>query len=315
LPAVLRVYVGCAAVLFGDVALADLVKIHISSGKATMMRCDNFALPLPKVVERVKINLRNQDMRFFLYDETTGHAPATLYRKSRFMHEEMPDYAEQAEFDRRLAELIEVDEMSRGPEDADLAATLRRAGVKILGCAIVDDDASPALDDPCGAHLTYRSLIACGDTALGTGLANLPRSLDSYRALRGLAENVLDPIIDWFGSIELTYGFCSPELARLIPGRIAPALDQHAAHELNRLGKPVCSRLGAAVDFLVRDEDMCEVAKWVATNVPFDRLYVYGRDRPIHVSVGPENKREVYEMVTRPNGRRIPKKIKGFVEL
>ena len=64
---------------------------------------------------------------------------------------------------------------------------------------------------------------------------------------------VLDPVIDYFGMIRLTYGFCSPELAKEVPGRIDPKRDQHAAHELNRLRNPVCSRLGAAVDFIVED--------------------------------------------------------------
>jgi hypothetical protein len=45
----------------------------------------------------------------------------------------------------------------------------------------------------------------------------------------------LDPVIDWFGMIELTYGFCSPALARQVSGRIDPKRDQHAAHERNRL--------------------------------------------------------------------------------
>lgn len=308
LPALLRVYVGCAAVLYGDLALADLVKIHIASGKVTMMRCDDFDLPLPKVVERVKINLRTQDVRFFAYDETTGYVPATLYLKSRFMNEEMSGYAEQAEFDRCVAELVEVDEMSLGSDDNEFTAALRRAGLKIAGRSIVEDDAHPMLDDPCGAHLTYRDLIICGETARKTGLPNLPLSLDSYHALRDLAEKVLDPVIDWYGSIELTYGFCSPELARQIPGRIAPSLDQHAAHELNRSGKPICPRLGAAVDFLVQDEDMYEVARWVAANTPFDRLYIYGRDQPIHVSYGPERKRDAWEMTKGADGRRIPKR-------
>ena len=64
---------------------------------------------------------------------------------------------------------------------------------------------------------------------------------------------ILDPVIDYFGMIRLTYGFCSPELAKEIPSRIDPKRDQHAAHELNRLRNPVCSRLGAAVDFIVED--------------------------------------------------------------
>jgi len=126
-------------------------------------------------------------------------------------------------------------------------------------------------------------------------------------ALQDLAEQVLDPVIDWFGMIHLTYGFCSPELAREIPARIEPKLDQHAAHEVNRRGKPVCERLGAAVDFIVEDEDMLEVARWVAANTPFDRLYFYGSDRPIHVSYGPEQSRQVVRMIAGKTGRLIPR--------
>jgi hypothetical protein len=84
--------------------------------------------------------------------------------------------------------------------------------------------------------------------------------------------------------IKLTYGFCSSELARKIPGRIAPKLDQHAAHEQNRSGNPVCERGGAAVDFLVEFEDMTEVSQWIAENLTFDRMYIYGPDKPIHLS-------------------------------
>jgi hypothetical protein len=48
--------------------------------------------------------------------------------------------------------------------------------------------------------------------------------------------------------------------------------DQHAAHELNTRGKPICDRLGAAADFLVPYESMLEVAQWVVENTPLDRL-------------------------------------------
>ena len=94
--------------------------------------------------------------------------------------------------------------------------------------------------------------------------------------------------MDYFGGIRLTFGFCSRELAARIAGRIAPALDQHAACELNARGKPICPRLGAAVDFLVPDESMLEVARWIAANTPFDRLYYYGDRKPVHVSASPE---------------------------
>ena len=84
----------------------------------------------------------------------------------------------------------------------------------------------------------------------------MPKEPDTYTALYELAINVLDPIIEYFGSIKLTYGFCSSELSRAILRGIAPNLDQHAAHEKNRKGGYVCERLGAAVDFIVEDENM-----------------------------------------------------------
>ena len=114
-------------------------------------------------------------------------------------------------------------------------------------------------------------------------------------------------MIDYFGMIKLTYGFCSHELARQVSGRIAPELDQHASYEKNRLGNPICSRLGAAVDFLIEDEDMIEVANWIIGNLAFDRLYIYESDRPLHVSFGPANSRRTYRMTMRASGARIPR--------
>lgn len=177
----------------------------------------------------------------------------------------------------------------------------------IAGFDLVRSRTPPDLDDPCGRFLTFRQLIACGETQARTGLANLPIQPESYNALLELAEQVLDPVIDYFGMIRLTYGFCSPQLAKQIPGRIDPKLDQHAAHELNRLGKPVCERLGAAADFLVEDENMLEVAQWVAANTPFDRLYVYGEDLPIHVSYGPNHARQIVRMTPGRSGRLVPR--------
>jgi hypothetical protein len=165
----------------------------------------------------------------------------------------------------------------------------------------------PDLDAKCGRFFTYRQLIECGDTQVQLKLPNSPQEPKSYTALYDLAINVLDPVVEYFGKIELTYGFCSPELARHIEAGIAPKLDQHAAHERGRTGRLICPRLGAAVDFLVRDEDMLDVAEWVASTVPFDRLYCYGPDRPIHVSYGPQNKREIVDMVFGAGGHRIPR--------
>jgi len=164
-----------------------------------------------------------------------------------------------------------------------------------------------ALDAPCGKYLTFRHLIECGETQARIGLPNLPAQSASYNALHDLAVQVIDPVIDYFGMIRLTYGFCSPPLAKTIRCRIYPKLDQHAAHELNRLGRPICQRLGAAVDFIVEDGSMLEVAQWVVSNTAFDRLYFYGDDQPIHVSHGPNHDRQIVRMVLVAAGRLLPR--------
>lgn len=305
LPVLLRVYVGAAAMLYGDIREADLVKIHIGSGKLSLMRYDNFdGLALPRMVERVKINLRELDIDYFTYGE--GFESPNLYHKSRYINEECEGYPEQVAFDEALDGLSLGDWSGYGPAPAEFDALLVRRRWVVDGHALVRDQTIPDLDAPCGRFLTYRQLIECGETQASTGLANRPEQPDSYTALCDLATKVLDPVIDYFGMIRLTYGFCSGPLAKQIPGRIDPRLDQHAAHELNRLGKPICPRLGAAVDFLVEDENMRGVAQWIAANTPFDRLYFYGENLPLHVSYGPEHTRQVVLMLPGKSGRLMP---------
>jgi hypothetical protein len=68
----LRVYVGAAAAAYGDYRHADLSKIHIGSGKLSLMRFDDFdGKPLPRMRERVKIKLREQDVDY----SPTARAP------------------------------------------------------------------------------------------------------------------------------------------------------------------------------------------------------------------------------------------------
>jgi hypothetical protein len=52
---------------------------------------------------------------------------------------------------------------------------------------------------------------------------------------------------------------------------------------------------------------MLEVAQWIVANTPFDRLYFYGDDLPLHVSYGPEQSRQVVRMVAGPSRRLIPR--------
>ena len=173
----------------------------------------------------------------------------------------------------------------------------------------------PDLDAPCGRRLKYRNLIECGNTwaeraAGGSPIDNVPRQAATYAALCALCENVLDPLADALGSPVLTYGFASPALTALIGKRIAPRLDQHASCEVRRDGSLICSRGGASVDLVVPGRTATEVARWLATHTKFDRIYLYGDGRPLHISHGPETSRLVYEMVSSASGRPIPRRIR-----
>jgi hypothetical protein len=186
---------------------------------------------------------------------------------------------------------------------------LERKRVEISGCILSRSTKIPSLDQQCGQNLTYRQLIECGETQARLGIPNLPLNPATYNALFDLCMNILDPVINYFGSIKLTYGFSSHALSSKIDGRIAPKLDQHAAHECNRLGNPICDRLGAAVDFIVEDENMLEVAQWIVENTTFDRLYYYGESRPIHLSFSEKPVSQITLMIQSSSGRQVPKTI------
>ena len=54
---------------------------------------------------------------------------------------------------------------------------------------------------------------------------------------------------------------------------------------------------------------MVEVEKWIAFNTPFDRLYLYGDDLPLHVSYGPENSGQIIIMSKLPGQKQLMPKV------
>jgi hypothetical protein len=231
-----------------------------------------------------------------------------LYRKSRFMHEEMAGYAEQLMFDESLEALDILGDGDFGPLALELQKRLESKRLDIQGFDICSSSSIPELDAPCGANFVFRDFIECGETQQRLSLRNIPLNPMTYNAIHRLAVSVLDPVIDYFGPIRLTYGFCSGDLAKHINERIAPKLDQHASHECNRLGRPICDRLGAAIDFFVEDENMLEVAQWIVQNCNFDRIYYYGADKPLHVSVAEKATRQISLMLpSKQSGKKVPK--------
>ena len=67
---ILRSYVGCATQLFGTLDNIHLIKAHIRSGKVTFLQYENWEDPAPKLVNRIKVKLRDQDLDFFDYSDS-----------------------------------------------------------------------------------------------------------------------------------------------------------------------------------------------------------------------------------------------------
>ena len=67
LPTVLRIYIGCATQLYGDLEGIQLIKIHMTSGKVSLMRYRDWETDTPYLVERIKIKMKDQDIDFFDY--------------------------------------------------------------------------------------------------------------------------------------------------------------------------------------------------------------------------------------------------------
>ncbi len=120
LPPALRTYLGCAGKLLGEAQDADMVKIHIGSGKATLLRYDDYdGAAIPMLVERVKVDLRRQQVFGFQYGES--FEPQPLYLKSRYMHPALEGYAAQRAFDEALQALPGWSDVGYGPPLRDLA--------------------------------------------------------------------------------------------------------------------------------------------------------------------------------------------------
>ena len=161
-----------------------------------------------------------------------------------------------------------------------------------------------------GKYLTLENFCTCTDTywRYADRIDPSPKNPDATTpALKALNQFILDPVIDCFGKdrFQLTYGFCSPDLRKYLDkkdpvtgvknGRIDPTRDQHMAYEVKSNGKYYCERLGAACDFLITDLASNEVVEWILrAQLPFDSLYFYGADRPIHISYGPQHKRDIW---------------------
>ncbi|MFB2918141.1 hypothetical protein [Aerosakkonema funiforme] len=180
-----------------------------------------------------------------------------------------------------------------------------------------------------GKYLTLEKFCTCSNTynKYASQINPYPQNLEeTLTALQDLNRFIIEPIIDFFGidKFRLTYGFCSKDLKKYLDkkdpetgkknGRVAPDIDQHMAYEINKNGKYYCQRLGAACDFFILGEGSDRIIDWIVSQkLPFDSLYYYGVDRPMHISYGPQHKREIWTFTA--TGQPTRKGIDHWVEL
>ena len=171
----------------------------------------------------------------------------------------------------------------------------------------------PNLKELCSKHLLYQDIIEAGETFNRLRVDNVPQQLETYIAIKDMAICLLDPLIDKFGAMKITYGFCGCKLSNKIKARIAPSIDQHSSFELNTKGVRICKRDGIAVDFIMTkyENDMNLVADWIINNLLFDRLYFYGKDRPIHLSYSKQPVQKAYKFFITDLGLRVPRPYKS----
>ncbi|MBD1853639.1 hypothetical protein [Leptolyngbya sp. ST-U4] len=161
-----------------------------------------------------------------------------------------------------------------------------------------------------GQYLNLEKFCTCTQTyqKYADQIDPYPENLEeTIPALKALCQHILDPAITHFGmeQFQLTYGFCSKDLKRFLAqkdpetgiknGRVDPSRDQHMAHEKNRNGKYYCDCLGAACDFRIVKLESNRLVEWILEQqLPFDSLYYYGGDRPIHISYSPKQRKAIW---------------------
>ncbi|MEZ8714741.1 DNA phosphorothioation-associated putative methyltransferase [Vibrio splendidus] len=105
LPLLLRTYIDAGLQMYGELnESVDLIKIHITSGKLTLMCYDDFDASIPYLAERIKIKMADQDIDFFDYVDEKRRPP--LINKHLLMSSKNELFEKQLSFDKRIAKLM-----------------------------------------------------------------------------------------------------------------------------------------------------------------------------------------------------------------
>jgi DNA phosphorothioation-associated putative methyltransferase len=130
LPTIMRVYVECAARLFGNPREADLIKFHLRSRKLTFQFYDKFdEAPFPELRLRIKIDLPKLFVTVLDNQHVTDQQ--VLYFKERFVGANYPARAKFETISRRLRSLGFMPEtIGYGPNKSALEKLLSINGLR-----------------------------------------------------------------------------------------------------------------------------------------------------------------------------------------
>jgi DNA phosphorothioation-associated putative methyltransferase len=126
LPPILRVYVGCGSVRYGNPEEADLIKIHVRSGKLTFLHYDDFiGKPLPNLQTRIKINMRTRFVQVFDHSQEGQ----LLYFKERYLAIDHPEAGGMRKFSDKVRKIGVCESMRFGPSNEEFLALARSRGL------------------------------------------------------------------------------------------------------------------------------------------------------------------------------------------
>jgi hypothetical protein len=124
MPGVLRIYVACAELLYGDAMQADIVKIHKASGKVTFLEFLEFDAPLPQLLTRTKVTLGTGTLDTFSHQ---GEGQLLCF-KERFLGPAAAEHPDTARTSAILRELGISADQFQGPTSKDLKILLSGTG-------------------------------------------------------------------------------------------------------------------------------------------------------------------------------------------
>lgn len=140
LPLLLRIYVGCGSILYGQVKDADVIKIHKSTGKLSLMFYDNFwKKGHPELKLRVKLKLRGQSVDVFEYQANSGSVQL-LYEKDSFLDENHPEFHKFSKLTESEMKAGLLRFKGYGPNKDDWEALLAEKGLKVVGHRLLKDN-------------------------------------------------------------------------------------------------------------------------------------------------------------------------------